>query len=100
MRIRLLCTEKDRTLVLNTVNGRTWGITQTFCVPETNSNSQAQQHQSPVYLRDVDLTMDFGWCMNYFDSWEATQSRALFDYRECSSDYGLASYYCSKDGNN
>lgn len=74
-------------------------MTQALCVSETYGNSQAQQHQDPINLWDINLTVNFRGCMDDFNLRKATQSGALLYNRESSGDYSLASYYCSKHSN-
>jgi hypothetical protein len=64
---------------VNKVVQLTGCISHVLCVSETNSYSNAEDHEQPIDLRDVYLPMDFLRCMYYFYSREAAQGLALID---------------------
>jgi hypothetical protein len=82
---------------VNKVVQLTGCISHVLCVSETNSYSNAEDHEQPIDLRDVYLPMDFLRCMYYFYSREAAQGLALIDDRECSADDCLTSHHRRQD---
>lgn len=56
-----------------------------FCVSEAEGNSDTEDHECPVHLRNIDLAVYLVGGVNYLDPWEATERLALAHYRECSA---------------
>lgn len=77
----------------------TWCIPHMFGVSKSNSHRNAENHEKPVDLGNVDLTMYFIRSMNNLDPWKATKWLALVDDWESPTDDCLASYHWGKDGN-
>lgn len=76
----------------------TWRIPHMFCISKSNSHRNAENHEKPVDLGNVDLAMYFIRGMNNLDPWKATKWLALVDDWESPTDDCLASYHWSKDG--
>lgn len=55
-------------------------------VTEADSYCNAEDHEHPVDLGYVNLTVYLFGGVNNLDPWEATKGLALVDYRECSAD--------------
>ena len=70
----------------------TWCIAEVFDISKPNSNSNAENHEHPVNLRYVNLTMDLVRGVDDFDTREASKRLALVYYRESAADDRLASH--------
>lgn len=70
------------------------------CILKSNSYGKSKDHEYPVYFWDVDLPIYMFWGVHNFDSRKATESMALFDDGESSSDNSLTPNNCCKGSNN
>lgn len=65
-------------------------------VLEENGDSEGEDHDNPVDLRNVDLAKNPSWFVNNLHPREASQCIALFDNRERSKYDCLACDHCSQ----
>lgn len=82
-------------------DGNSWltiSISDKGCVTESNCHSKTKYHEDPINFRYVYPAINPSWCMDNLDTWEATQSKTLFDNWECRWDNSLTSNYSSKSG--
>ena len=72
-------------------------VSHVLGVTETNSDSNAEDHEDPVDLRDVYLSMNFVRRVHDFHPGEAAQRLALADDGERAADDGLAADHRRQD---
>lgn len=72
-------------------------VSHVLGVSETNGDSNAEDHEDPVDLRDVYLAMNIVRRVHDFHSGKATQRLALVDDGEGSADDGLAADHRRQD---